>query len=85
MDVLQSLKEFLSTETAAGADILSVDNDEDLLARGVIDSMTLLKLVTFLEETFGIRVLDEDINKRNFRDLNAMKRFVDGKLGAAGA
>ena len=83
MDIIDKIRNFLSAETSAGSSALQTDPGEDLLSAGIIDSMTLLKLVSFMEETFGIKVLDEDINKRNFRNLTSMKAFIEFKQETA--
>jgi acyl carrier protein len=79
MDAIGLLREFLSTEASVDADILTTGPNEDLIGLGVIDSMTLLKLVSFMEERFDICVLDEDISARNFRSLIAMEAFLEFK------
>ncbi len=76
MEIVPRLKDFLSTEIPASmrTDFRSVDPDEDLLAQGLIDSMVLLKLVSFLEETFGVKVFDEDVTKENWTPLKTPVR-----------
>ena len=46
----------------------------------IIDSLGLLKLVTFLEKSHGIQVNDEDIVPENFQSLNSMAKFVEQKM-----
>lgn len=69
----------MSAETSIGPEILTTDANEDLISHGIIDSMTLLRIVSFMEERFDIRVLDEDISARNFRSLAAMEAFLQFK------
>jgi acyl carrier protein len=56
--------------------------DENLLAQGIIDSMGLLKLVTFLETAFEIETNDEDLVPENFTTLEKICRFVERKRNA---
>lgn len=79
MDTLQLLRNYMSTETSAGEDILTSDESENLLAKGIMDSMALLNVVSFMEREFKIGIRDEDINKSNFRDLKSMAAFVERK------
>lgn len=54
--------------------------DEDrLLERGVVDSMGVAEMVTFIEDEFGITTSDEDISEANLGSLNAIGRFVSQK------
>jgi acyl carrier protein len=65
-----------------GGDTLS---DTDSLTRsGIIDSTGVLEVVTFLEETFGIRVEDRDLIPENLDSIRLMARFVDGRRTAHG-
>jgi acyl carrier protein len=56
------------------------DSSESLLAAGVIDSTGVLELVTFLEESFNIRIDDEDMVPENLDRIPDIVRFVERKL-----
>jgi acyl carrier protein len=56
-----------------------LDNDESLLDRGIIDSTGVLELVGFLEQTFGIQVLDSEITPEHLDSLDRLTRFVHAK------
>jgi acyl carrier protein len=76
----QMIKDFIQNELSYGlGDGFTVDTD--LIEQGVIDSMSLLRLVTFLEEQFGIEVRDEDLVPENFRSLTAINAFIDRSGG----
>ena len=81
MKTLDVLEKFIVTEIAAERDKKSLEPDEDLLGSGIIDSMAVMKLVMFLEETFGIEVEDEDIVPENFQNLNSIVEYVEQKMG----
>lgn len=66
---------FIRQELAYG-DELQFDEDSDLIERGVIDSMSLLRLVGFLEEQYHIAIRDEDIVPGNFRSTRAIEAYV---------
>ena len=51
--------------------------DEDsLLDAQVIDSLGILELVGYLEDTFAIQVTDDDLTPENFDSIAALARFV---------
>lgn len=56
-------------------------NDASLLDLGIIDSTGVLELVTFLEETFGVKVQDSEMLPENFDTVDNIVRFV-GRLQA---
>ena len=51
--------------------------EDDLLATGLLDSLSLIQLLTNLEEHFGIRVPLEDLQIDDIRTINSLARLVD--------
>ena len=60
-------------------------DDDRLLERGVVDSMGVAEMVTFIEEEFGIETSDEDISESNLGSLSAIGRFVCQKRASVAA
>ncbi|HWO42208.1 MAG TPA: acyl carrier protein [Candidatus Eisenbacteria bacterium] len=54
---------------------------EALLANGIIDSLGVLDLVAFIEESFGISVSDEDLVPENFETIERLTAFVESRRG----
>ena len=77
--ISQDIERFLLAEVAADFGKQSIDPAADLIEQRIIDSLAILKLVTFLEESCGIKVMDEDIVPENFQSLNSLVRFVEQK------
>lgn len=48
----------------------------DLMALRIIDSMAMLELVVWLEQTFGVRVKNEDLTAQNFRSVARLADYV---------
>jgi acyl carrier protein len=53
-----------------------LDESENLLASGVIDSLGILRLVSFVEEKFDVEVPDEDVTIENFQSVESIAAFV---------
>jgi acyl carrier protein len=70
---------FLRTNTGDLAD------DASLSEAGVVDSTGILEVVLFLEETFGIKVPDEEILPENFDSIQQMARYAKYKMNGAAA
>jgi acyl carrier protein len=81
MAILEKLEQFLLSEIAVDLGKKSLAPDDDLLEQGIIDSMGIMKLITFMEETFGIGIEDDDIIPENFQSLASMVAFVEQKMG----
>ena len=59
---------------------LVLQDDTSFLEEGVIDSVGVMELVAFIEETFTIRVEDEEIIPDNFDSINKLTYHVQAKL-----
>ena len=54
--------------------------DEDsLLRKGVVDSMGVLEVLSFLEENFGVSPADDEVTETNLGSLRAIAKFVAAK------
>ena len=80
MAVIDELEKYLLAEVATDINSDSISKDEDLISLGIIDSMGIMKLTGYLEKTFGITVLDDDIIPENFQTLENLEKFVQQKL-----
>lgn len=57
-----------------------LDNEAALIEGGIIDSMSLIALVNFMEETFGIKVSEEELDIENFKTVNALADYINQKI-----
>lgn len=55
-------------------------NGDNLLESGIIDSLGVLELVTFMQQEFALAVADEDLSPENFQNIESMARFVERSL-----
>ena len=60
----------------------NITNDVLIFKNGFLDSMGLVLLISFLEETFGIQTSDADMIEENFESINAISDFVISKKAA---
>ncbi|HTL70913.1 MAG TPA: acyl carrier protein [Candidatus Eisenbacteria bacterium] len=51
-----------------------------LIRSGAVDSFSIVKLVLFLEKTFGIKILQGDLSERNFDTLKSIEKLVEEKM-----
>jgi acyl carrier protein len=79
VDLSAELETFIVDEIALGRGISTIAPDDDLLAGGIIDSLGVTQLVTFLEDHCGIRITDDELTPENFRTLAAIQAFVGCK------
>jgi acyl carrier protein len=79
MDPRQHIRNFI-LETFFVSDF---DDRASFLRTGIIDSMGMAQLVTFLEQTFGISVADGELVPDNLDSLERVVAFVERKRASA--
>lgn len=57
----------------------SIGDDDDVFQVGGATSLFAMELVLFIEESLGVVLDDDDLERDNFATLNAMVRLLDGK------
>jgi acyl carrier protein len=55
--------------------------DTALLEKGILDSLGILDVVSFLEAEFSMVVIDEELVPENFQTLGTLTAFVLKKTG----
>jgi acyl carrier protein len=80
--LIHDVREFISQTMLVGLSDQSIEPDESLVQRGVVDSTGVLELVEFLQERYGIRVADEEITIDNLDTLEAIAAYLQRKFAA---
>jgi acyl carrier protein len=70
------IKEYISRELVSQPELLPLKNDSSLLVPGILDSLSVLQLVLFLEEQFGVVVAAEDLIPENFETVEVICKFL---------
>lgn len=60
-------------------------DDDRLLEKGVIDSMSIVEMISFIESEFGIHAAEEEVSDANFGSLSGIARFVGEKQSSLAA
>ena len=77
--IREQLRTFVYQNFLLGQDFVLGDSDS-FLQNGVIDSMGVLELVAFLQETYGITVEDEELIPDNLDTFENVAAYVSQKL-----
>ena len=56
-----------------------ISADESLISSGLIDSFSLMDLALFIEDTFGVRVEDTELNAETFDNLNQLAALISSR------
>lgn len=80
MDIKEIIREFIANNFLKGDKSKTFDDDDSFLEEGIIDSVGVVDLVLFIEETFNFRVEDEEIIPANLDSVNKLVVYVRSKL-----
>jgi acyl carrier protein len=75
------LADYITKELAKGR-ATTIRPEDDLLSAGIIDSLGILQLVSFVEKQFGIQIPDEDVVLENFQSVAALSAYLDKQRAA---
>ena len=79
MTASSALKTFLLNEFLPGEDPAALTDTTPLMSSGILDSLAMLKLISFLENEFGVKIEAHEADEENFETINDMVRLVDSK------
>ena len=82
MEIKAQVREYVARNLLFSDNGFEYGDDDSFLQEGIVDSVGVLELVLFVEETFGVAVDDQDITPDNFDSVNKLadyiQRHVDG-------
>lgn len=79
-EIKQQIVDFIVTNFLFDEGEKTLNETESLLETGVIDSTGVLELVAFIEETYQIKIEDEEIMPENLDSVENIVAFVSYKL-----
>jgi acyl carrier protein len=82
-DIENSIKTFILSEFLAGEDPEQLTNTTPLISNGILDSIATLRLVAFLEQTFGIEMAAHETDAEHLDTIERIARLVRSKNGSA--
>jgi len=80
MDISKSLEQFIQDEIIKGQKNIDLQQSTNLIDEGIIDSLGIMKLLTFIEESFKLQISDEELLPENFESLKAICAMVEDKI-----
>jgi len=78
----QLVKDYILREFLAGENPDELKPETPLISGGILDSIATVKLVSFLESSFAIKVEPHEIDVENLNTLDLIARMVDSKRKA---
>lgn len=76
------IREFIASNLLYSKEGFTYADDASLLREGIIDSLGVVELVSFLQTHFGLKVEQSDVRPENFDSVAKLAAFVRHKQGA---
>ncbi len=82
MNITDELKEFFVKNRFISS-TSEISEDDSLLENGIIDSVGMIELVSFIESKYDIKVDEDDLMPENFDSLKAIENFIKEKKNSS--
>ena len=73
--VLEEINRFIASEILKQPN-REIPRDEALISSGLVDSFSLVDLALFIEDNFGVRIEDTELNAETFDTLDQLAEIV---------
>lgn len=82
-DMLNKLKDIIVNELDVNLKREDINENVSLFEEGIgLDSVTIMEFISLIEANFAIQFSDEELDFKQFKDLNTLAGFVAGKTAA---
>jgi len=78
-EISDRIRDFVSSELMFEDSSAALSDDTPLLS-GVIDSLGLMQLISFIEEEFDVAIDDAEVTASNFRTVGDIQRLIEQKV-----
>lgn len=83
MDTNEKIKRFILSEVCPEASLSGLGDDEPLITSGLVDSLGILKILSFLDDEFGVNLASEEIKHDNFSTVNTIRALIEKNKNAS--
>jgi acyl carrier protein len=83
--IRDTLRGYIFANLLPGESPDTLDDSAPLVTSGVVTSISLLELVTFIEDTFALRFEDEDLGVSRLDSVDLMVALIQERLGSSAA
>jgi acyl carrier protein len=77
--MISTLEQFIVTKILKQPN-RRISPEEALISSGLIDSFSLLDLALFVEDTYGVRIEDTELNADKFDNLNQLAILIESRI-----
>jgi acyl carrier protein len=78
-DIKQTVRRYIVEHLSSADEAKGIADDTDLKESGILESLSTLKLVSFLEKTFNIEIQADDIDAGDLSSLARIETLVKAR------
>ncbi len=78
-NIEQLLKEYIAEEFMFDRPASDLDGDLQLVQEGIIDSLGIFMMISFIDEKFGVKVQPDDVVLDNFQTIETIKELISSR------
>jgi acyl carrier protein len=79
MTANSTIRTFILSEFLPGEDPEALTDSTPLMSSGILDSLATLKLITFIENEFGVKIEAHEADEEHFETINDMNQLLQSK------
>jgi acyl carrier protein len=79
MSIEDQIKDYIAKNLLFSDNGFPYDDNVSFLDEGIVDSVGVMELVSFVEDDFGVQVEDLDITPENFDSVNKIAAYIRRK------
>ena len=80
-DIMATVRDFIVTKFLPGDDAGDLADTTPLMSGGILDSISTIELVAFLEERFGVKFAAYEVSEERLDTLDSIAKTIRAKLG----
>jgi acyl carrier protein len=80
VDIKDQIRQYIAQDLLFSDNGFKYGDDASFLEEGIVDSLGVMELVFFIEETFGLTTTDEELTPDNFDSVNKLANFIQRRL-----
>lgn len=84
MDVKAVLRQYLNEHHPASVQAGEIGDTTPLLSYGILDSLAMVQLITFLEQHFGFEFTVRELDRRRLETIDQIEQLIRTKLEQRG-
>ncbi|MGD2089844.1 MAG: acyl carrier protein [Candidatus Aminicenantes bacterium] len=82
MELKEKIRQFIEANLVVFEDEAEFTDSDNIFEMGFVNSLFAMKLVSYIEQEFGIEVDNEDLEISNFNSVDRIVGYIENKKAA---